>query len=212
MPTSVEICLCSRDGRFDRDVMVAAEAACVCAANHGIGCELAVAVDQYGVAPVRNRGTAAFLSRDHGYLLFVDDDVILPEAAVALLSQAATRHPGDLIGGCVPSLLDGCRPYVQVAPVGGMGWLHEWPESDVEAERIGGGCMLIPRGLFSLVGCPWFRWLERYVEGKGLRALSEDADFCNRVREGGRRVWATGAVRCGHKKQIDVATLIGGEM
>jgi GT2 family glycosyltransferase len=210
VPTSVEVCLCSRDGRFDRDVMVAAEAACVHAANDGIGCELAVAVDQYGVAPVRNRGAAAFLGRDHTHLLFVDDDVILPVAAVTLLAQAAARHPGDLIGGCVPSLLDGHKPYVQVAQVGGDGWADEWPESDVEAQRIGGGCMLIPRGLFTLVGCPWFRWVERYVEGRGLVALSDDVDFCNRVREGGRRVWATGAVRCGHKKQIDVAALIGG--
>lgn len=209
---NVEIAIPSRDGRIDDDVLTRANDACMFAAKRGIECGISRPHDSYNVATCRNRGVAGFLSREQRtHLLFLDDDVLLPANAVHELATAADRL-GGVVCGCVPSVRiasDGeTRGYVQVKPVDGL-WLEKWPTEEVEVEACGGGCMMISRDVFSKIEFPWFRWPETYRPKIGVNAKTDDADFCERVRAAGVRVTAIPSVRCGHKKKIDVAMLIG---
>ena len=207
---SIEVCIPSRDGRIDDDVLMRAHGACEYAARRGVACELARVKDAYTVAACRNRGVAGFLTRSKTHLLFLDDDVLLPTAALELLAKAAERING-VICGCVPSVRidqDGeVIGYVQVKPIG-QDWLRAWPSEEVKLEACGGGCMMIPRSVFAALEFPWFRWPETYKPGMGVRAVTDDADFCNRVISLGHTVTAIPTIHCGHKKTIDVAMLI----
>lgn len=209
MPISVQVCIPSRDGLFDDDVLMRAHASCAYAAARGINCELARVKDAYSTATCRNRGVAGFLKSAFSHLLFVDDDVLISEPTIAELLAAATDK--RIVSGCIPSIkINEFRQtvgYVQVRPVGGD-WLTAWPTEEVESEAVGGGCMLIPRTVLENLGHPWFRWPESFSDA-GVRAITDDADFCERVRSIGYSVVALPSVRCGHKKRIDVACLIG---
>lgn len=209
MPISVQMCIPSRDGQFDDEVLMRAHAACAYAATRGINCELARVKDAYSTATCRNRGVAGFLRSAFNHLLFVDDDVLIPATTIFQLAAAATDK--RITSGCVPSIrINGFQQtvgYVQVRPVGGD-WLTAWPSEEVEAEAVGGGCMLIPRTVLKDIGHPWFRWPESHTDA-GVRAITDDTDFCERVRNVGYSIVAVPGVRCGHKKRIDVACLIG---
>ncbi len=204
---SIEVCIPSRDGRIDDDVLMQAHAACSHAMREGISCNLTRVKDSYTVAACRNRGVAGFLSRNYSHLLFLDDDVLLPATAVTLLAKAAETFDGILCG-CVPSIrIDkqgNVSAYVQVLVKGE--WLATWPKENVDGEACGGGCMMIPKGLIEKMDFPWFRWPETYTPGIGVKAITDDTDFCGRA---GVIVRALAGVRCGHKKTVDVAMLIG---
>lgn len=213
MAIGIEVCVPSRDGRFDDDVLMRAHAACAKAMQVGIGCNLTRIKDPYTVAAARNRGVAGFLTRpEFSHLLFVDDDVLIPSSTLVRLAETAGRQERAIVAGCVPSIRIGedgsVAPYVQVKPPF-RDWLRTWPEGEVEAESVGGGCMLIPAAAFAELEFPWFRWPEVYRPGRGVRATTDDVDFCQRARSLGYKVWAVGDVRCGHRKQLDVACLIG---
>jgi SAM-dependent methyltransferase len=210
---SIYLCIPSRDGKFDDDVLMRAHSACQHAVRRGMNCELARVKDRYTVATCRNRAVAGFLETKFDAILFVDDDVKIPGETLMELADTLSRHRG-IVTGCIPSVrIDdqgNTAGYVQVKPVGAKDWLKKWPAEEMEAEACGGGCMLIPREVFAAVGFPWFRWPETYREGIGVRANTDDADFCERARAAGFQVWANPKVRCGHMKEIDVACLIGG--
>src|SRR6185369_51121 len=173
----VELCIPSRDGRLDDDVLTRVKLAYAHAARSGVklDTDLVVAKDSYSVVTARNRGVAGFLSRKRSHLLFLDDDVLLPPQTFVELDRAATKFAG-VICGCVPSIriehgFGLTTPYVQVRPVGAKSWLGTWPKEATEAEACGGGCMLIPRAVFEAIEFPWFRWPEHYTEGIGINAI-----------------------------------------
>lgn len=206
--SGVYVCIATRDGRVDCDVLERAAAACRYAAAKGMQTKLGRCADPYSVAACRNKGVAEFLRLEFDRLLFLDDDVLVQENTVALLAE----HHRPIVGGCVPSIkIPAVGPpsaYVQVQRPFGE-WYREWPPASlVDAEAVGGGCMMIDREVLRAMDFPWFRWPEQFHDGK-LTAISDDTDFCGRAKMLGFSVHADGRVRCGHKKTIDVAMLIG---
>jgi GT2 family glycosyltransferase len=205
---SVLVCLPSRDGRFRREIV----GACMKSMRAAVGIEsdLTHADDRYNVATCRNKCVARFLGTSYTHLLFVDDDVSIPENTIADLA-AVSEKSGGLACGMVPSIrIDpekGTQVYVQVMV--DDKWLQRWPTQNVECEITGGGCMMIPREVFAKVGFPWFRWTELYDPEIGLKSISDDSDFCMRARMAGYRITAVASVRCGHGKEIDCGMLIG---
>ncbi len=210
---SVYVCIPTRDGQIRDEVFAACGLACNFAMRNGIACEIARARNRYMVTTCRNEGVAGFLASQFQSLLFVDDDVIIPEHAIYTLWNAANNSGRDIVSGCVPSIKEPKNAphyaYVQVWPKGGD-VCREWFDGEVEAEAVGGGCMMIRRGVLEQLGHPWFRWPEQYSPETGITFMTEDGDFCARAREAGYRVWAYGNVRCGHRRAFDVAMLLGG--
>jgi GT2 family glycosyltransferase len=188
---------------------MAAHAACDYAWKRNVECELSRISDPYSAAAARNRGVAGFLKSKFTKLLFVDDDVLIPPHTI---HRIATTDKTGIVCGCVPSVFinhQGMRVYVQVRPVGETeDWHRTWHDGDVETEACGGGCMSFGRDVLDAVGFPWFRWPEIYTPELGVKANSDDADFCERARAKGFKVWALGDVRCDHWKPIRVSCLV----
>ncbi len=200
----VQVCIPSRSYHFDLKVLAHADAAVRYAQQLGIPAELAQIADAYSTATCRNRGVAGFLEKNYSYLLFVDADVYIPPNTIMSLMGR-----GDVASGCIPAVrkAEKTTAYVQVRTMGGD-WLTSWPKQDMEAEQVGGGCMMIRREVLVALGHPWFRWPEQYTPGEGLRATTDDTDFCDRVREKGYSIMVVAGVRCGHEKSVDVSILI----
>jgi GT2 family glycosyltransferase len=203
-------CITTRDGNPPTLVREMLDAACRALAVAGVRVELSIQQDRYSVAYCRNQAVHDCLKNGFSHLFFCDDDVYVPEhtlvdlhamnrgIAAGLVPSIKTAYPGDLQA----------ETYVQAA-IGGQ-WSRHWFSGIRQVDVVGGGCMLIKRGVFEKVGFPWFRWPEGIVNGEHIRK-SDDLDFCERAIAAGIGVWANGDVRCGHVKAVDIANFITEE-
>jgi hypothetical protein len=79
-------------------------------------------------------------------------------------------------------------------------WVTSWnpPDSLVEVDFVGAGCLLIHRRVLEQLPKPWFEWeIGKEVE-KGRGALSEDFSFCLRAKRARFKVHLDTSVRCEH--------------
>ncbi len=202
-------CIASRDGVIQSDVLVRANTASVHAHNAGLQVEMSIAKYPYGVAMCRNRGVFDFL-RDERFdrLLFVDDDVLIPDHTITTLAAV----DADIVFGCYGTVrinpIDGhFKTEVLIRPKG-KDWLTDWFDGVIDADCGGGGCMMIRRDVFSKIGFPWFRWPEQLTPND-IAMQSDDGNFCDRALAVDCTIKAHGNVRCGHNKTIDVSKLVG---
>ncbi len=207
---SVLVCVPSRNSRTDDEPMGSVLVACEHARRQGYTVEgPGKAKNAYAVVTSRNIGVASLLEGNHDHLLMVDDDTLLPPHAISSLMDAAARGPG-VYSGCVPAVrIKGgeMKPYVTVKPRG-TDWLTVWPRGNIECEAVGAACLLVSRPVVVALGFPWFRWIEKYERGIGVKATGEDVDFCARVLAAGFKITALSSVRCGHLKEVNIAALI----
>lgn len=66
------------------------------------------------------------------------------------------------------------------------------PDTLIEADALGTGCMLIKREVLEAVGYPWFKCHDKSPGG-------EDFYFCERAKEAGFSVWGDFSVQCHHE-------------
>lgn len=154
----------------------------------------------------RNRICATFLDDDHKFewLLFVDDDTVIPRDAVAALR--AVDQP--IVSGVQPLFLKGALvANVKEGSLGDESPWPAWPSYDrTEPYQIrwcGFGCVLIHRPVIAAMEFPWFR--EHYGDRNGHGHITEDIWFCDRATQMGFDIWCNPAVRCGHLKELDMA-------
>jgi hypothetical protein len=203
-------CITTRDGNPPTLVREMLEAACRALAVAGVASVLAIHQDRYSVACCRNRAVHDCLKNGFTHLFFCDDDVYVPEhtlvdlhamnrgIAAGVYPSTKTEYPGDLKA----------ETYVMAGQNGQ--WFRHWFTGIRQVDVVGGGCMLIKRGVFDKVKFPWFRWPEGIVNGAHV-LKSDDLDFCERASAAGINVWANGDVRCGHVKAVDIANFIAEE-
>jgi GT2 family glycosyltransferase len=205
---NVLACIPTRDGNPPPGPFDKLGAACQHVAQTGrAAASIVVHESRYGVANCRNKAVADFLqAKDYTHLLFVDDDVYVPQETLLRLLMVNK----DIACGCYPSIKH--RPgelqvvtYVVVKERGG--WHRNWFKGVRKVEAAGTGCMLIKRSVFDRIAFPWFRWGEYLIEGQ-YKEQSDDVDFCTRCNQAGVEVWADGDVRCGHVKPVDVSNFV----
>lgn len=207
----VFVCVPTRDGRIEHDVRIKVERACQYAAQRN-SCKSILVFKQgpYGVAPCRNMAVAEFFKGPYTHLWFVDDDVRVQQDA---LHQLVTMD-GDVNVGCYPSVKcvgERSLPYLTIQHNPGR-WAYQWFYGIHEVHAAGTGCMLIGRHVLEKLGFPWFVWRENYEgHGHSVDRLSDDIDFCDRIRPLGFKIKANGQIRCGHFKQVDIANFIVDE-
>jgi hypothetical protein len=139
------------------------------------------------------------------WLLFLDSDVIPP---VDVFHRLRSRD-ADVVSGLY---------YVDTPeqPHPAM-WRLDETDSPVAVEKtregvfnvdmVGLGCLLVNRRVLEDVERPWFRWTRGYDEHpwdlrhQGERpGISEDFDFCYKVKEAGYDVYMDTTVKCLHEK------------
>ncbi len=212
---SIMVCVPSRDGNPPYLIAKAVERACVV---HG-DAQWCPTKNPHGVGLSQNTGVAWFLNGDCSHLMFVEDDVVIPEHAIVRLLEL----DANVATGCVPGFdtskyAKPGQPIVMVAKsrrpgTAGCIWHHHWFDGVRETFACGAACMLIRRSVFSWIEFPWFTDLQHWEKpGDTLAYATCDIGFCKRIEEAGLGpILAAGDVRCTHTKTIEVADFITHE-
>ena len=159
------------------------------------GCPIQVRVERGGnIAKNRNRLTAWFLASDFEWLLYLDDDQILLPGTIERL----IAHGKDVVGGVYVSRDFPFLPmlYDRENEAGKVGFRECLPGDRglVSVKAIGAGCLLVHRRVLEALREPY------WTVGQILPdALSDDIEFCRRVRQAGFDVWCDLDTRVGHK-------------
>ena len=137
------------------------------------------------------------------YLLFVDDDIVLPEHALVSMVALAEADPRTAVVGGLYYTRDSSRPVI----------VDDWSSDDTSSAHIpaftttsqdpvdgvGFGCALLRVAVARDLAPPYFP-VHVYVERRSrrVRQCDEDYRYCERVRQAGFRVRLDGRVRCEH--------------
>jgi len=167
-----------------------------------------IVVQQVEVGQARNMIVDHALALNATYIMFIDDDVVLPQYAVQRLGYALdTRGPKlypesniAVCGGIYMSKEELTTPVVYKKDGLGASW--DWKLDEIfEVESVGTGCMLIATEVFKHLEKPYFKTVEEYVQmedGVGCQKMTDDIYFCKKVRAAGFKILANGGVICGH--------------
>ncbi len=151
------------------------------------------------------------------YLFFVDDDIILPENALASMIAVAEADPQTAVVGGLYYSRDSARP-IAVA---------DWNSEDTtnahipafsststdKVDGIGFGCALLRVAVARHIGAPYFP-AHVYIEtaARRVRQCDEDYLYCERVRKAGFNVRLDGRIRCRHyDRESDTTSPIAWE-
>lgn len=146
----------------------------------------------------RNQGAMHCLDHGFDYCLYLDSDVIPPSDAV--LKLMSRRKP--IISGVyhrrsppegVPVMLKGGK------------WIQNYkPNTIMEVDLVGAGCLLVHRSVFQTLpqqreGKHWFDWRVdmQSVLPQGA-AMSEDFTFCQHAKSNGFKIYVDTSVVCKH--------------
>lgn len=136
------------------------------------------------------------------YLFFLGDDVTAPGHALRQLIYQMEHHPdAAVIGGIYCLKTDPAQPLVFRGNGHGCYW--EWRRGEFfEVTGLGMDCTLINVEKMKQLPKPWFRTVDDasgFVDGLNhAEQWTEDLWFCKRVTDAGMKIYADGAVLCGH--------------
>ena len=150
-----------------------------------------------GVVEARNIAAKQALEVNAKYLLFLDDDVLLPhKTLVRFLELMENNDDWDVLTGIVPTKTDNAPPCIFKAGHPGPFWDWEF-NTQFEIDLCGMACCMIRTSVLRRVGEPWFEWYRESQQGANAEE-GEDVGFCRRVKEAGGTIVADGGVLCGH--------------
>lgn len=131
------------------------------------------------------------------YLMFIDDDTLIPNQGLRRLVYLMEQHPDwDLLSGVYVTKTD--PPQTLIFTEGSPGPAWDWKfNSQFPITGCGMGCCLIRMDAFDKVPEPWFKFV-RTPEGKNSSEEGEDLYFCRKLEEAGGTLMADGGLLCGH--------------
>ena len=144
----------------------------------------------------RNLCAQRCLENNFEYLMFLDDDVIVPpDAYVKLLA-----HKADIISGLYMRRTEPiCPVMMRVQPNGQASWVANFPVGEtIEVDYVGAGCLLIHRRVLEKMQKPWFEWACGREDFQPSHRTSEDYYFCRKAKELGFRVQVDTSIQCTH--------------
>lgn len=175
-----------------------------------------IMVENRPIDEARNMIVQSALDQGSKYILFIDDDVLLPRFAVQALGSVLDygKDDGVMVSTgiyCTKSFVP--TPLIFKNDV--LGPYLDWTVNDIfEIDDCGAGCMLINTEVFKHIEPPYFAFQEEYKSSPGadepiLTGISEDRYFCRKVKQAGFKIKAHGSVLCPHydEKQNKFYTL-----
>jgi GT2 family glycosyltransferase len=140
------------------------------------------------------------------HIFFLDSDVILPPDGLIKL----WNRQMPIVAGIYGSKHEAPGVWVEQAKSGQARYaavtretLESTPLFTHPDIVIGGGCCLIDMRVFTRLEAPYFEW----TQGKKPNGVSEDFDFCEKVRKAGIPIHVDTSVRCKH---VDISMLDWG--
>lgn len=155
----------------------------------------------------RNHGCKVALEGGYKYILFIDDDVVLPADACARLMA----HNLDVVSGVYERRQEPLVPCMLKDTPEGPKWIHKLPENAlVEVDLVGAGCLMIKTDLIRRMGSHPFEWRNDRWDLPESERLSEDFSFCRRVqREFKKQIFVDTSIRGSH---VGLSESIGGKL
>lgn len=151
----------------------------------------------------RNSACADALAAGFTWCMFLDDDVIPPGDVFFRLAA----HNQDIVSGLYYRRQEPICPVAMTIDAQGQPqWVTSWspPNSMLEVDLVGAGCLLIHRRVLERMPPPWFVWeigkakdAPSVTPGSG-GAMSEDFAFCMRAKRAGFKVHLDTSIRCEH--------------
>jgi hypothetical protein len=147
----------------------------------------------YTVADARNICVEKIIQSEGDYLLFVDDDVILPKGAVIQL----LNHNVDVVAGIYYrkyTPLETCSMHYNKD--GSPSSINDYQIGDLIPDTLvaGCGCMLIKVEALKKMEAPLFKT----VTIQDRPAMTEDSYFCQKLRDSGMSVLTDTGIQCVH--------------
>lgn len=141
------------------------------------------------VGESRNRLVEHALRIGAEYILFIDDDVILPTNCFNKLVYWAKKGH-DVVSGVYYSKQIPPQPLIFKGR--GNGYLSDWKVGDTieDADGIGMGITLIKTDVFKRISKPWYKSVVNQKEkgGKGLVSVDESLYFCDKLKLSGVKI------------------------
>lgn len=169
----------------------------------------------YGIDMARNRIAADALNAHYDAVLMVDNDIALPQDALANLLE----HDVDFaMGYYLNRYARGENRYTCLYKPGWNWQMYDaselielWERGEYLIPVKGGGlgCALIRSSVFERVRFPWFKWTDlcrehldvedAYACRDAFTSGGEDVNFCIACAEAGVQIFADTRVACGHE-------------
>jgi hypothetical protein len=135
--------------------------------------------------------------REAKYLMFIDDDVLIPNQGLRRMFDQMKQNPDwDLLSGIYVTKSDPVEPLVFTEGEVGGSWAWTFNQT-FPITGCGMGCCLIRMSAFEKVSEPWFKFV-RTPQGKNHSEEGEDLFFCRKLAEAGGVMMADGGLLCGH--------------
>ncbi len=150
------------------------------------------------VVEARNIAMKDALDLDAEYLVFLDDDVLIPPQALHRMFYLMRHNPDwDLLTGIVTTKTIQPEPCIFRKDVSGAFWDWKFPDTfPIDACGMA-FCMIRLSTVKEKMSEPWFKW-PKGMDEDTYREEGEDIYFCRRLQEAGGTLMADGGVLCGH--------------
>jgi len=164
-----------------------------------------IRLDGYEVGEARCLAVQSARQQGGDFLLFIDNDVLVPPFAFRqLLYRATATHPDvDIFAGVYCDKSQPPFPIIFKEWNSGPYW--DWTIGDVieDVKAVPMGCTLLRLSLFDRLKQteekPWFKTVRHEDMPTSLGTMTEDIYFCKRaVEEAGCKILVDTKVICGH--------------
>jgi len=152
-----------------------------------------------GYAKNRNEAVRRARKENFEWLLFIDDDVFVPQDVMQLM----LAHQKDIVSGIYWTKTNNECPVIFERE--GAGPMYKFPVDKLfEIAGSGLGCCLINMKVFDdfdKAGIPYFKenWIMETDDGRKLKCpIGEDHYFFHYARKFGYKVWADSGILCDH--------------
>jgi len=152
------------------------------------------------IEDMRNAMVKQALESQCTHLIMMDTDQCYhPQTITKLLS-----HKLPIVGALVYRRYPPFDPLMVRGDVGTYSTVSEWePESLVEVDATGTGCLMFNMNVFRKMPSPWFRI--RYHVGEGnAGTVGEDFGFCSDLKKAGYKIYVDTSVPVGHLSQLQI--------
>lgn len=152
------------------------------------------------LAEKRNQIVRTFLKGKSDFLMFCDDDMVLPPDTAKKLASYNVPVVAPLCTMRMPPF----PPVIYNRHVIGIEAVWEYPkDKPFTVDVVGTGVLMIRRDVLEQMDEPWFAWGDFQIKGN---RMGEDIYFSDKVRfELGLPIWVDPSIRVGHVG-IKVAT------
>jgi hypothetical protein len=150
------------------------------------------------IEAMRNSIVEEALGGSCTHLAMLDTDQVYHQKTITRLLS----HKLPIVGCLVYRRYPPFDPIMLRGEIGKYQTIDEWePNSLVEVDATGTGCLLFDTQVFLKMPYPWFRSRTHKESGK---PVGEDIGFCSDLKAAGHRIFVDTSVPAGHLSQLQI--------